>query len=103
MCLVLERNQSTGFERGEGSLARARHLVQLALPPDLEPIGDHDSGSKAFLGVPIRQEFLQLPRLHLGTWAMPDPIHWLHDATACFGFCFCVAEHHAGEVPPLAW
>jgi hypothetical protein len=100
---VLERNQGTGFERGEGSLVGALRLVRLALALDLEPIGNHGGGSYAFLGVLIHREFLPLPRLHPETQAAPGPVPPLQDVAAHFGVYFSVAGHHAGEVPPLAW
>jgi hypothetical protein len=100
---VLERNRGTCFEQGEGSLAGAWRLVRLALAPDPEPISDQGGGSYVFLGVLLHREFLPLLRLHHWIWAALDPIPQLHDVAACFGVCFFVAGHHAGEVPPLAW
>jgi hypothetical protein len=102
-CSVLERNRGTGSERGEGFLAKAWHLVRLALAPDLEPVGDHGGMSYAFLGALVCREFLPPPRLRLGTRAAPDPVPRLHDVVARSGVCFFVAGHHAREVPPLAW
>jgi hypothetical protein len=72
-CLVLEQNQGTGFEQGEGSLAKAWRLVRLALTPDLELVDDRGGGSYAFLDALVRREFLPLLRLRLGIQAARIP------------------------------
>jgi hypothetical protein len=102
-CLVLEQNRGTSFERGEGSLAEAWHIVRLDLAPDLELVDDRDGESYAFLGALVHQEFLPLSKLRLGIRAASDPVPRHHDVAARSGVCFSVTELHAREVPPLVW
>jgi hypothetical protein len=50
-----------------------------------------------------RHEFLPSLRLRPKRRVVQGTVIQLRDVVACSGACFSVAEHRAGEVPPLAW
>jgi hypothetical protein len=105
LCLAYSshgRSQGLGFEQRGNSLGvtlRTARLVR-ALGPEL--VGDHVGENSAFLGIPARQEFLPLLKLHPEIRAALGPAPQPRDVAKYFDVGSFVVVLLAGEALPPA-